>query len=64
METMPTYAKQFIEWQSRDDKDKSIIGLSLLYSQLHHVDLAKSSKVIQDELSQLFGAKAVNEKFH
>jgi hypothetical protein len=35
-----------IEWKSRDDKEKSIIGLALLDSKLHHVDLDKSSKEI------------------
>ena len=45
-----------IEWESRDDKAKAIIGLTLSNSELHHVDLDKSSKEILENLNKLFGA--------
>ena len=35
-----------IEWESTVDKEKSIIGIALLYLELHHVDMDKSSKGI------------------
>jgi hypothetical protein len=44
--TTPADPNKLIEWESRDDKEKSIIGLSLSNSELHHVDLDKSSKEI------------------
>ncbi|KAH9327354.1 hypothetical protein KI387_007532, partial [Taxus chinensis] len=62
-ETTPTDASKLLEWQSRDDRAKAIIGLALSDSELHHVDLDKSSKEIWDTLIKLFGAKAVNAKF-
>ncbi|KAH9291344.1 hypothetical protein KI387_043468, partial [Taxus chinensis] len=62
-ETAPTDASKLLEWQSRDDRAKAIIGLALSDSELHHVDLDKSSKEIWDTLNKLFGAKAVNAKF-
>jgi hypothetical protein len=30
---------KMIEWERRDDKEKSIIGLSLSDSELHHIDI-------------------------
>eukprot|EP01018_Ginkgo_biloba_P034981 Gb_38096 [translate_table: standard] len=60
---VPTEAKILIEWKSKDDKAKSIIGLALSDSKLHHVDLKISSKEIWDELNKLFGAKVMNAKF-
>jgi hypothetical protein len=48
-EQSPTDPNKLLnEWQSRDDKAKAIIGLALLDSKLHHVDLEKSSKEIWD----------------
>jgi hypothetical protein len=54
---------KLLEWKSRDDKAKAIIGLALIDSELHHVDLEKSSKEIWDTLNALFGAQAMNAKF-
>ena len=51
-----------IEWQSRDDKTKLIIGLARLDLELPHVDLENSSNEVWDELNKLFGAKAINAK--
>jgi hypothetical protein len=52
-----------IEWESRYDKEKSIIGLSLSDSELHHVEIDKSSKEIWEKLNKLFGVQAMNAKF-
>ena len=46
MEVESIDAKQLIEWQTRDEKAKYIIGLSLSYSKLHQVDMENSSKEI------------------
>jgi hypothetical protein len=62
IEAEPIYLNKLIEWWSRDDKEKMIIGLTLSYSELHHVDLDKSSKEIWENLNKLFGAQAVNAK--
>ncbi|KAH9321030.1 hypothetical protein KI387_015669, partial [Taxus chinensis] len=56
-------AAKLFEWQTRDDKAKSIIGLALSDTELHYIDLEKKSKDIWDVLSKTFGAKAVNAKF-
>jgi hypothetical protein len=48
IEQSPTDPNKLLEWQSRDDKAKAIIGLALSDSELHHVDLEKSSKEIWD----------------
>lgn len=61
-EIAPTDAKN-IDWESIDEKAKSIIGLALSNSELHHVDFKKSSKQIWDGLTKLFGAKATTAKF-
>lgn len=53
-EVVPTNAKKKIDWESREEKAKSIIGLALSDSQLHRVDLEKFSKEIWDELNKLF----------
>jgi hypothetical protein len=45
-EAEPTNPNKLIKWQSKDDKEKAIIGLSLSNSELHHVDLDESSKEI------------------
>jgi hypothetical protein len=52
-----------IEWQSRDDKEKTTIGPTLSDSELHHVDLDKSSKEIWENLNKLFGPQAMNAEF-
>lgn len=62
-EKAPTDAKLLSEWEKREDKAKAIIGLGLSDTQLHLVDLAKSSKDIWEQLSKLFGEKALNSKF-
>jgi hypothetical protein len=62
-EQSPTDPNKLLEWQSKDDKAKAIIGLALSDSKLHHIDLEKSSKEIWDNLNSLFGAKAMNAKF-
>jgi hypothetical protein len=54
---------KLIEWQSKVDKVKAIIGLAFFDSELHHVDLEKSSKEIWKNLKKLFGARVVNAKF-
>jgi hypothetical protein len=53
---------KLIECQSRDYKEKATIGLAILDSELHHVDLKKSSKEIWENINKLFGAQAVNSK--
>jgi hypothetical protein len=45
-EKSPIDPNKLLEWQSRDDKAKAIIGLALSNFELHHVDLEKSSKII------------------
>ena len=45
-ETSPTNPNGLVEWESIDDKAKAIIGLALVDSDLHHIDLERSSKVI------------------
>jgi hypothetical protein len=45
-EATPADRNNLIEWESRDDKAKAIIGLTLSDSELHHIDLDKSSKEI------------------
>lgn len=62
-EKAPTDAKLLSEWEKREDKAKAIIGLGLSDTQLHLVDLAKSSKDIWEQLSKLFGEKDLNSKF-
>ena len=52
-----------VEWEKKEEKDKSIIGLALLDTQLHLIDLAKTSKEIWEQLSKLFGGKENNAKF-
>ena len=52
-----------VEWEKKEEKDKAIIGLPLSDTQLHLIDLEKSSKVIWEKLSKLFGEKAMNAKF-
>jgi len=59
----PIDANKLLDWSIRDDKAKAIIGLALFDTELHHVDLDKSSTEIWDNLNKLFGAKAVNAKF-
>jgi hypothetical protein len=62
-EKAPTDVKLLSEWEKKEDKAKAIIGLALSDTQLHLVDLAKSSKEIWEQLSKLFGEKAINAKF-
>jgi hypothetical protein len=52
-----------IEWESRHDKEKSIIGLTLSDLELHQIDLDKSSKEIWENLNKLIGAHIMNAKF-
>ena len=64
IETEPTQPPaRVVEWKNRDNHAKSIIGLALSDSKLHHIDLDKSSKEIWEKLQKLFGAKVVNAKF-
>jgi hypothetical protein len=62
-EKAPTDPKQLIEWEKREDRAKSILGLSLADSQLHLIDLEKSSEEMWVQLCTIFGEKAVNAKF-
>ena len=62
-ELAPTNPKLLVEWEKKEKKDKSIIGLALSYTQLHFIDLAKTSKEIWEQLSKLFGGKTMNAKF-
>lgn len=59
-EPTPQDPKQLVDWLKWEDKSKSIIGLSLSNSQLHLLNLEKSSAQIWEKLSQIFGEKAVN----
>jgi hypothetical protein len=45
------------EWERIDDKEKSIIGLALSDSELHHVDIDKSSKEIWEISTSYLGHK-------
>ena len=45
-EQSPTTPNKLLEWQSKDDKAKSIVGLGLSNFELRHVDLEQSSKEI------------------
>ena len=60
----PIDAKILIEWEWNHYKYKFIIGLALLDSQLHLVDLQKSAIEIWEQLSNLFGEKSLNAKFY
>jgi hypothetical protein len=62
-EKAPTDPRQLIEWEKKDDRAKAILGLSLADSQLHLIDLKKSSAELWAQLSTIFGEKAVNAKF-
>jgi hypothetical protein len=62
-EQAPNDPKLLVEWKKKEEKAKAIIGLALSDMQLHLIDLAKSPNEIWEELSKLFGAKAMNEKF-
>ena len=42
MKPTPKDPNQLLEWHSKDDKEKTIIGLAFLDSELHHVDMYKS----------------------
>jgi hypothetical protein len=46
IEQVPRDPIKLVEWQSRDDKAKAIIGLALVDSELHHIDL----EIIQGNL--------------
>ena len=59
----PQLPAKVVEWKNRDNHAKSIIGVALFDSELHHIDLDKSSEEIWEELQKLLGAKAVNAKF-
>lgn len=63
LEPAPQDPKQLVEWQKREERAKSIIGLSLSNSQLHLINLRKSSSQIWEHLSKIFGEKAMNAKF-
>jgi hypothetical protein len=55
-EVAPADPNTLIEWENKDDKEKYIIILSLSDSEIHHVDMDKSSKEIWENLNKLFGA--------
>ena len=59
----PSDPRLLVEWEKKEEKDKVVIGLALSDTQLHLIDLEKSSKVIWEKLSKLFGEKALNAKF-
>jgi hypothetical protein len=63
-EKAPTDARQLLEWEKREERTNSILGLSLLDSQLHLIDLSKSSTQMWEQLSKIFGEKDENEKFN
>jgi hypothetical protein len=46
IEVEPTQHNKLIESKRKDAKAKSIIGLTLSYLKLHHIDMEKSSKEI------------------
>ena len=51
IETKPTQPlARVVEWKNKDNHAKSIIGLAVSDSELHHIDLDKSSKEIWEEL--------------
>ena len=60
MKPIPKDPNKLIESKSKEDKEKTIIGLALSDSKLHQVDLNKSSKDIWNNLNKLFGAQVVN----
>ena len=55
--------KFLVEWEKKEDKDNTIIGLALWDTQLHLIDLTKSSNEIWEQLSKLFGENSMNAKF-
>jgi hypothetical protein len=59
----PTDPTQLSVWKKKEEKTKSIIGLSLLESQVHLIDWDKSSAKIWERMSKIFGEKDVNTKF-
>jgi hypothetical protein len=50
-EKSPTDPRQLIEWENKYDRAKSILGLSLADSQLHLIDLEKSSAELLKKLN-------------
>ena len=51
IETEPTQPlARVVEWKNKDNHAKSIIGLAVFDSELHHIDLDKSSEEIWEEL--------------
>lgn len=63
IEPAPQDPKQLVEWQKKEERAKSIIGLSLSDSQLYLIDLQKSFSQIWEHLCKIFGEKVVNAKF-
>lgn len=56
---------QLCYWIGREEMVKPMPLLVLLFdSKIHHIDLEKSSKEIQENLNKLFGAKALDAKFY
>jgi hypothetical protein len=62
-EQAPSDPRPLVEWEKKEEKDKAIIGLALSDMQLHLIDLEKPSNEIWEQLSKLFGEKAMNAKF-
>jgi hypothetical protein len=62
-EKAPSDPRLLVEWEKKEEKAKAIIGLALSDTQLHLIDLEKPSKEIWEQLSKLFGEKAMNAKF-
>ena len=62
IEKTPTDARHLVEWEKKEERAKSILGLSLSNLQLHLIDLHKSYTEIWEELNKVFGAKALNAK--
>ena len=59
----PQDPKLLVNWLKMEDKSNSIIGLSLLDSQFHPIDLEKCLAQIWEELREILWEKSMNENF-
>jgi len=54
-EKSPTDDRQLLELEKKEERSKSILGLSLSDSQLHLIDLSKTSTQMWEQMSKIFG---------
>jgi hypothetical protein len=59
----PSDPRLLVEWDNKEEKDKTLIALALSDTQLHLIYLEKPCKEIWEKLSKLFEEKAMNANF-